>query len=66
MLVEILGNVQFIGETLPNFRQKVPVFSEWARHRVMSGIPKDSSRIMGKFGAGPFSCILFKCGDRDP
>ncbi|BBG93358.1 hypothetical protein Prudu_001343 [Prunus dulcis] len=21
-------------ETLPNFRQKVPVFSEWARHRV--------------------------------
>ncbi|BBN68064.1 Leucine-rich repeat family protein, partial [Prunus dulcis] len=31
--VEILGNVQFIGETLPKFRQKVSVFSKWARHR---------------------------------
>ncbi|BBG96204.1 Leucine-rich repeat family protein [Prunus dulcis] len=33
MIVEILGNVQFIGETLPKFRQKVSVFSKWARHR---------------------------------
>ncbi|BBH08936.1 STRUBBELIG-receptor family 5 [Prunus dulcis] len=31
--VGILGNVQFIGETLPKFRQKVSVFSKWARHR---------------------------------
>ncbi|BBH05471.1 cyclic nucleotide gated channel 1 [Prunus dulcis] len=31
--VEILGNVQFIGETLPKFRQKVSVFSERVRHR---------------------------------
>ncbi|BBG97071.1 Putative disease resistance TIR-NBS-LRR class protein [Prunus dulcis] len=31
--VEILGNVQFIGKTLPKFRQKVSVFSKWARHR---------------------------------
>ncbi|KAI5318184.1 hypothetical protein L3X38_037892 [Prunus dulcis] len=56
--VEILGNVQFIRETLPKFRQKVSVFSKWARHRGMSGIPKDSSRIWGKFGAGPFSWVV--------
>ncbi|KAI5349276.1 hypothetical protein L3X38_002163 [Prunus dulcis] len=55
--VEILGNVQFIGETLPKFRQKVSVFSKWARHRGMLGIPKDSSRKWGKFGAGPYMCI---------
>ncbi|BBH02361.1 LRR and NB-ARC domains-containing disease resistance protein [Prunus dulcis] len=55
--VEILGNVQFIGETLPKFRQKVSVFSKWARHRVMSGISKGSSRVLEKFGAGPFSIV---------
>ena len=33
MQVEILGNVQFIGETLPKFRQEVSVFSKWAWHR---------------------------------
>ena len=55
MQVEILENVPFIGETLPKFRQKVSVFNKWAWHRGMSGIPKDSSRILGKFGAGPFS-----------
>ncbi|BBN70478.1 LRR and NB-ARC domains-containing disease resistance protein [Prunus dulcis] len=33
VIVEILGNVQFTGETLRKFRQKVSVFSKWARHR---------------------------------
>ncbi|KAI5339160.1 hypothetical protein L3X38_018432 [Prunus dulcis] len=33
IMVKILGNVPFIGETLPKFRQKVSVFSKWARHR---------------------------------
>ncbi|BBH02395.1 AP2/B3-like transcriptional factor family protein, partial [Prunus dulcis] len=45
------------AETLPNFRQKVPVFSEWARHRGDVRNPKDSSRNMEKFGAGPFKSL---------
>ncbi|BBH06313.1 hypothetical protein Prudu_017933 [Prunus dulcis] len=52
------GNVQFIGETLPKFWQKVSVFSKWPGIGVMSGIPKGSSRILGKFGAGPFILLM--------
>ncbi|BBG98595.1 Leucine-rich receptor-like protein kinase family protein [Prunus dulcis] len=48
--VEILGNVQFIGETLPKFRQKVSVFSKWARHRGDVGISKGVVSGLGKFG----------------
>ncbi|BBG93450.1 LRR and NB-ARC domains-containing disease resistance protein [Prunus dulcis] len=43
--VGILGNVQFTEETLPKFRQKVSVFSKWARHRGDVGILQDLSRI---------------------
>ncbi|BBN70194.1 Leucine-rich repeat protein kinase family protein, partial [Prunus dulcis] len=49
--VEILGNVQFIGETLPKFRQKVPVFSERVRHRGdvrnSKGFVSDCGKIRG-------------------
>ncbi|KAI5337117.1 hypothetical protein L3X38_016386 [Prunus dulcis] len=46
--VVILGIVQFTGETLPKFRQKVSVFSKWARHlgdvrnfhKIRLGFPK--------------------------
>ena len=33
MQVGILENVQFIGETLPKFRQGVSIFSKWVWHR---------------------------------
>ncbi|BBG93665.1 Leucine-rich repeat family protein [Prunus dulcis] len=46
-LVEILGNVQFIGETLPKFRQKVSVFSKWAWHR---GDVRNSKGFVSGFG----------------
>ncbi|BBH01215.1 Ankyrin repeat family protein [Prunus dulcis] len=54
--VEILGNVQFIGETLPKFRQKVSVFSKWARHRgdvrnskgFATGFGKNSGRVLSQ------------------
>ncbi|BBG99626.1 hypothetical protein Prudu_009377, partial [Prunus dulcis] len=49
--VEILGNVQFIGETLPKFRQKVSVFSKWARHRGDVGNSTGFASGFGKFGA---------------
>ncbi|BBG97119.1 hypothetical protein Prudu_006138 [Prunus dulcis] len=45
--VEILGNVQFIGETLPKFRQKVSVFSKWARHR---GDVRNSKGFVSDYG----------------
>ncbi|BBG96911.1 hypothetical protein Prudu_005870 [Prunus dulcis] len=45
--VEILGNVPFIGETLPKFRQKVSVFSKWARHR---GDVRNSKGFVSDFG----------------
>ncbi|KAI5347281.1 hypothetical protein L3X38_015160 [Prunus dulcis] len=45
--VGILGNVQFIGETLPKFRQKVSVFSKWARHR---GDVRNSKGFVSDFG----------------
>ncbi|BBH07402.1 hypothetical protein Prudu_019331 [Prunus dulcis] len=47
------GKCPIYRETLPKFRQKVSVFSKWARHRGMSGIPKDSSRF-GKIRGGSF------------
>ncbi|BBN67704.1 AP2/B3-like transcriptional factor family protein, partial [Prunus dulcis] len=46
-MVEILGNVPFIGETLPKFRQKVSVFSKWARHR---GDVRNSKGFVPGFG----------------
>ncbi|KAI5334388.1 hypothetical protein L3X38_024521 [Prunus dulcis] len=45
--VEILGNVQFIGETLPKFRQKVSAFSKRARHR---GDVRNSKGFVSGFG----------------
>ncbi|BBG99531.1 Leucine-rich repeat family protein [Prunus dulcis] len=54
-LVKILGNVPFIGETLPKFRQKVSVFSKWARHRGDVRNFKGFVPGFGKFGAGPFT-----------
>ncbi|BBH08891.1 hypothetical protein Prudu_021228 [Prunus dulcis] len=52
--VEILENVQFIGETLPKFRQKVSVFSKWARHRGDVRNFKGFVPGFGKIRAGPF------------
>ncbi|BBH09938.1 AP2/B3-like transcriptional factor family protein, partial [Prunus dulcis] len=46
--VEILGNVQFIWETLPKFRQNVSVLVSGPGIGVMSGISKGSSRVFGK------------------
>ncbi|BBN67476.1 hypothetical protein Prudu_89S000300 [Prunus dulcis] len=57
--VEILGNVQFIGETLPNFRQKVPVFSEWARHRGDVRNSKGFVSDYGKIRGGSFHPISY-------
>ncbi|KAI5326043.1 hypothetical protein L3X38_035117 [Prunus dulcis] len=42
------------GETLPNFRQKVPVFSEWARHRGDVRNPKGFISKYGKIRGGSF------------
>ncbi|KAI5326042.1 hypothetical protein L3X38_035116 [Prunus dulcis] len=42
------------GETLPNFRQKVPVFSEWARHRGDVRNPKGFVSKYGKIRGGSF------------
>ncbi|BBN69419.1 Putative disease resistance TIR-NBS-LRR class protein [Prunus dulcis] len=53
--VEILGNVQFIGRLCRNFGRKSRPLVSGPGIGVMSGIPKDSSRVLGKFGAGPFS-----------
>ncbi|CAL2249691.1 unnamed protein product, partial [Prunus armeniaca] len=58
MQVEILGNVQFTGETLPKFRQKVScpksslvkediVLRSKPGVSVMSGSPQGSSRVPG-------------------
>ncbi|BBG92838.1 Putative disease resistance TIR-NBS-LRR class protein, partial [Prunus dulcis] len=48
--VGILGNVPFIGETLPKFQQEVSVFGKWARLRGDVWNSKDSSRILEKLG----------------
>ncbi|BBG97399.1 Leucine-rich repeat family protein, partial [Prunus dulcis] len=52
--VEILGNVQFIRETLPKFRQKVSVFSKWARHRGDVGNFKGFVPSFGNIRGGSF------------
>ncbi|BBN70015.1 Putative disease resistance TIR-NBS-LRR class protein [Prunus dulcis] len=57
MLVQILGNVQFLGETLPKFRQKVSVFSKWARHQGDVGNSIGFTSGFGKFRVGPFRLI---------
>ncbi|BBN68291.1 recA DNA recombination family protein [Prunus dulcis] len=43
-----------IRETLPNFRRKVPVFSEWARHRDDVRNSKGSVSDFGKIRGGSF------------
>ena len=57
MQVEILGNVQFLGETLPKFRQKVPVFNEWARHRGDVRNSKGFVSGFGKIRGGSFQLV---------
>ncbi|KAI5334231.1 hypothetical protein L3X38_024364 [Prunus dulcis] len=52
--VEILENVPFIGETLPKFRQKVSVFSKWARHRDDVWNSKGFVSDFGKIRGGSF------------
>ncbi|KAI5343444.1 hypothetical protein L3X38_011320 [Prunus dulcis] len=55
--VEILGNVQFIGETLPKFRQKVSVFSKWAWHRGDVRNSKGFVSGFGKIRGGSFQLV---------
>ncbi|KAI5350810.1 hypothetical protein L3X38_003701 [Prunus dulcis] len=55
MQVIILENFQFSGETLSKFRQKVSVFSKWARHRGDVGNSTEFFSSFEKFGAGPFN-----------
>ncbi|KAI5328009.1 hypothetical protein L3X38_027405 [Prunus dulcis] len=43
------------GETLLTFRQKVSVFSKWARHRGDVGNSTGFTSDFGKFGVGPFN-----------
>ncbi|KAI5325552.1 hypothetical protein L3X38_034626 [Prunus dulcis] len=45
------------GETLPNFRRKVPVFSEWARHRGDVRNSKGSVSDFGKIRGGSFQMV---------
>ncbi|BBG93458.1 hypothetical protein Prudu_001470 [Prunus dulcis] len=52
--VVILGNVQFIGETLPKFRQKVSVFIKWARHRGDVGKSTGSASFFWEIRGGSF------------
>ena len=59
MQVEILGNVQFIGETLPKFRQEVSTFSKWAWHRGDVRNAKGFASGFEKFRAGPFTSGQF-------
>ncbi|KAI5348521.1 hypothetical protein L3X38_001408 [Prunus dulcis] len=51
-----------LGETLPKFRQKVSVFSKWARHRVdvrnSKGFVSDLEEIRG----GSFQCDIVRFG----
>ncbi|BBH01577.1 Leucine-rich repeat family protein [Prunus dulcis] len=57
--VEILGNVQFIGETLPNFSAESPVFSEWARHRGDVRNSKGFVSDYGKIRGGSFQKVTY-------
>ena len=57
MQVEILRNVQFRGETLSKFRQKVSVFSKWARHRGDVWISKGVVSGFGKIRGGSFQLV---------
>ncbi|BBN67629.1 ubiquitin-specific protease 5 [Prunus dulcis] len=71
--VEILGNVQFIGEIMPKFRQKVSVFSKWARHRgdvrnskgFATGFGKNSGRVLSTRGLDnlPIPLLDTRLGD---
>ncbi|BBH02096.1 GTP1/OBG family protein [Prunus dulcis] len=47
-----------MGEILPNFRQKVPVFSEWARHRGDVRNSKGFVSDYGKIRGGSFHIFI--------
>ncbi|BBN67802.1 hypothetical protein Prudu_191S000200 [Prunus dulcis] len=57
MRYKFWGNVQFIGETLPKFRQKVSVFSKWARHRGDVRNSKGFVPDFGKIWGGSFQLV---------